>query len=174
MNHGSSSCSNSVQISILHPWDPGNIQTPLEQSHTFLFFFLFQKWFKTSMNFLPPKSASNPSPPTLRTSCGTVSVQMSGWTAVSCPPWRSCVITGWQKNGQEGLPPQPAHPGNHLLRNASCGGRLYPSQPPMEQSVGRLRLLLTCCLVWNRTLCFSTVTVDFWALMLFELLFYYY
>lgn len=50
---------------------------------------------------------------------------MSGWMAVSCPPWRSCVMPGWhtKKKGRGGrrIAIETAHPGNHLLQNPSCG-----------------------------------------------------
>lgn len=80
------------------------------------------KWLKTSSN-PPPQSGSNLPPPTPRTSSNMVSALMSGWMAVSCPPRRSCVMPGWRtKKKRAGRnATEPAHQGNHLLRNPSCG-----------------------------------------------------
>lgn len=54
-----------------------------------------------------------------------VAALMSGWMAVSCPPRRSCVMPGWhtQKKRARRIAIEPAHPGNHLLWNSSCGRR---------------------------------------------------
>lgn len=52
-----------------------------------------------------------------------VSALMSGWMAVSCPPWSSCMMPGWHTHKKRAgrIATEPTHPGNHLLRNSSCG-----------------------------------------------------